>query len=357
MSKPQNRIDYLDGLRGVAILLVFFYHAYSRWPDIMPYGQLDVPFFVNYGSFGVMLFFMLSGFVILLTLQRCQNWQTFAVKRWLRLFPCMLICSILIFSTTDLLPLRPNGGAEWYDLLPGLLFIEPLIFWQLGIPVNPLEWAFWSIFVEVKFYLFAGFCYFFLPRKWFSYYVLAAYCIWTSLDFAFMSQVPQGSNAHVLWNVFSFEYFGWFAVGCFCFQGYYSDNKTYLGFAFCLAVICAVIHAGPDVPGILSLLSLIIIFHASLIFRPLQKILTTRFLIFTGFVSYPLYLIHENMMVAIVRGLGPLLSDTLCILLPIAVLTFQMALSLIIVKYAEKYLIAFLKQFSFFNARKALENK
>ena len=66
-SKPfiKNRIDYLDGHRGLAILLVIGYHAYARWPEIVPYGNQfsHIPLF-SAGRFGVQLFFLISGFVI-----------------------------------------------------------------------------------------------------------------------------------------------------------------------------------------------------------------------------------------------------------------------------------------------------
>jgi len=54
-----SRVDYLDGLRGLAILLVIGFHAYSAYPTIVPYGDqyLDVPIF-KYGWLGVELFFL-----------------------------------------------------------------------------------------------------------------------------------------------------------------------------------------------------------------------------------------------------------------------------------------------------------
>ena len=57
------------------------YHAYSRWLEILPYssGQMNIIF--NYGWLGVHLFFLISGFVIFLTLDKSSNFITFMFKR------------------------------------------------------------------------------------------------------------------------------------------------------------------------------------------------------------------------------------------------------------------------------------
>lgn len=65
-----QRIKFLDGLRGSAILLVVFYHAYARYPDVVPYltnTYREFPLF-KYGYWGVQLFFLISGFVILMSI-------------------------------------------------------------------------------------------------------------------------------------------------------------------------------------------------------------------------------------------------------------------------------------------------
>ena len=56
-----ERIAYLDGLRGVAIAMVLLFHAYVRWPELVPYGNAysGRPW-VAYGWLGVQLFFMIS---------------------------------------------------------------------------------------------------------------------------------------------------------------------------------------------------------------------------------------------------------------------------------------------------------
>src|SRR5208282_3694588 len=105
-----GRLMFLDGLRGIAITGVVLYHSYSRWPDLLPSAARyeKVPLFF-YGGYGVELFFMISGFVILMTLQKCKSFDSFMFRRWARLFPAMLICSVFIYLTAPLLPERPLG--------------------------------------------------------------------------------------------------------------------------------------------------------------------------------------------------------------------------------------------------------
>ena len=68
-----KRIDYLDGCRGVAIILVILFHAFGRWPDLVPYGeyyaQLSI---VQYGWVGVELFFIISGFIYFNAIVSCS---------------------------------------------------------------------------------------------------------------------------------------------------------------------------------------------------------------------------------------------------------------------------------------------
>ena len=161
-----NRIKFLDGFRGLAILMVILYHAFARWVEIVPYKKefSDIQLFSK-GFLGVKLFFLISGFVILMTLEKSQNFKEFVVKRWLRLFPAMLFATVLIYISSPFLGERPLGIPKILSVIPGLLFIEPN--WISGIlntQTGVLEMSFWSLFVEVKFISFSG-CFFFIKVR------------------------------------------------------------------------------------------------------------------------------------------------------------------------------------------------
>lgn len=120
-----NRIKFLDGFRGLAILLVVFFHAFTCWTGNVPYGDKFANCFpFKQGFLGVQLFFLISGFVIIMSLEKTDNFVKFIYKRWIRLFPAMFVATVLIFTTATFLPERLNGIPRLVDVIPGLTFIQ-----------------------------------------------------------------------------------------------------------------------------------------------------------------------------------------------------------------------------------------
>lgn len=200
-----KRIEYLDGLRGIAILSVIGYHAFARWPGLvpMPYGQRFAPYF-GWGWLGVELFFIISGFVIFLTLDKCRSFGEFMGKRWLRLFPAMLIASCLIVATAPLVN-RPSGIPNMVQILPGLTFID-----EGWLGVHSLEGTFWSLYAEMKFYVFAGLLYFAFGRRAAIYGLIGGFAVyWMSKPF---------DGLHWLAYQLSMNYWAWFACGALFYE-------------------------------------------------------------------------------------------------------------------------------------------
>ena len=131
----------LDGLRGLAILVVCFYH----W---------KVPGFIG-GYFGVDVFFVLSGYLITSILlgeyKKTEriNFKNFYYRRFLRLFPAllMLLAVYAVLSVSSLHPARHYIGIA-------IVFFY-LSNWSLALGVfDPGELGHtWSLSVEEQFYL------------------------------------------------------------------------------------------------------------------------------------------------------------------------------------------------------------
>lgn len=297
------RIPSLDGLRGLAILLVLLFHTYARWPDSIPWvtTHRDVYLF-KYGHLGVELFFLISGFVIYMTLEKCQSLREFMFRRWLRLFPAMLLASLLIYSSSFLLDERPTGNFQIYDLLPGLLFVDHGLMNKIQgfVSLQSIEGAFWSLYVEVKFYFIFGSLYFYNKRT-------ALRCLIALFLVAFVYEAAGKFSPSfqfkpitgVLFNFLSLKYFGWFCVGALLYKAHVLKSKK-LALASAMLMIPTVLIMYERETTILAVCALVYaVFYLALNSKFVGSVFASRVFVFLGFVSYPFYLIHENTMVAL----------------------------------------------------------
>jgi len=342
----KNRISSLDGLRGLAILLVILFHAFARWPHIVPYGPrfAEIPFFAN-GWLGVELFFLISGFVILMTLEKCHNFWEFMLRRWLRLFPAMLVCSSLIFASQFLFPERPSGISKWADILPGLTFLNSS-WWGavLGEQPNLLEGSFWSLLVEVKFYILFGGLYFLVGwRKAIS--VLLALFLLTNIFFA-CKEVAPTVTIHGVWRIADdAKYYGWFAAGALYYEYTRNGERKHLLSAILIALLSAVTVHEFEWKAMPCAIGIVLLFTTAIVSKKLCVLWEHPFFIFLGFVSYPLYLLHENMMISMIVKVGhfaPWMPDILMPIIPVIII---IGLSWCVVRFAEPYIKGVIKSF------------
>ena len=345
-SHPMKRIAFLDGFRGLAILLVVFYHAYTRWGSVVPYGNTyaDFPVFRE-GFLGVQLFFLISGFVILMSLEKSSAWLPFLKRRWYRLFPAMFIATVVVFVTAQFLPERPTGIPQPAAVISGLLFVEPSWIRMLtSFKTGQLEGAFWSLFVEVKFYVIFGALYFYKGSRKAITGILLCYLLWMGtflLDAYGIMPLPKYLN-FVIFHL-SFLHFGWFAAGALTYRYYKDKNTTHLALAFLIGLLAIVsLHKSPPATWMAAGL-LLLLFLAVVYFETMQKLLANKALLFFGFISYPLYLIHENTMIALILKWDKYLAipQGLLPILPIALL---MAVAYVIAKYLEPLLLKGIKK-------------
>ena len=154
IDKSHNRA--LDGLRFVAFLLVFFFHA-LQWS---PWGNWPV---IRFGFLGVPIFFVLSGFLIggiLLDLKAKQRpgygllakLKTFYIRRALRIFPVYyLFIAILVL----LMLLSGHADPVARDCIPWhLAYLTNFRSFFVGMD-RIRQGHFWSLAVEEHFYMLA----------------------------------------------------------------------------------------------------------------------------------------------------------------------------------------------------------
>ncbi|HTW84365.1 MAG TPA: acyltransferase [Candidatus Sulfotelmatobacter sp.] len=165
-----GRIATIDGLRGIAILLVVWFHYWQiSWQSLVLPVVHDAPqWLAETGYLGVALFFFISGFVIALPFVEAHavgapppTWRHFYTRRLLKIVPSyVLVIAVLIAIGFQTYPNLPAGAK---DVGIHLLFVHD---WFPAYN-SSIDGVMWSLGVEVQFYLlFPLFCFAFLrwPR-------------------------------------------------------------------------------------------------------------------------------------------------------------------------------------------------
>lgn len=147
----KKHIDSLDGLRGLAILLVFFFHYLPR----NSYSPLS--WFASLGWSGVDLFFVLSGFLITGILYDTRGssnfFKAFYARRALRLFPLYFFAVAVVLCVS----LWSHIHLTWKAIPFYIYGANVMLLVKDGVPdPNPTRLFqcihFWSLALEEQFY-------------------------------------------------------------------------------------------------------------------------------------------------------------------------------------------------------------
>ena len=142
-----TRISEIDLLRFFAALAVVFFHYSFRGASADGLSKVSYPLLApisKYGYLGVEMFFMISGFVILMTADS-GSLRTFVVSRFVRLYPAFWICCSLTFVIAVIV-----GGGRDHPSANQYLVNMTMLSGFVGVP--PIDGVYWSLFVELKFY-------------------------------------------------------------------------------------------------------------------------------------------------------------------------------------------------------------
>jgi peptidoglycan/LPS O-acetylase OafA/YrhL len=290
----EKRNDVIDAFRGVAILSVMAFHYTVRWappdyPTTNIYGyHLAYPLFLNLGALGVELFFVISGLVIAMTVERSRDAMDFIAKRMARLYPAFLAAMLLTFAVTTFASV-PIFRTSFWDL-PANLTMVPGEF-----HVRAVDGAYWSLAWELEFYLLVSIAFFFFRANfWMAITVLA--CLAVPLRaIGFHADTLDRLLVAKFAPLFLLGIGGWLlllkrrrkegsAVVAVAIGLYALDMGNYATHGMPVWAASAYLFGGVGL--------MFVLLHTGFSFGPLTWI---------GRISYSLYLIHENIGVIIIR--------------------------------------------------------
>ncbi len=270
-----RRLSELDVLRGLAAMAVVACHYASECVEI---GCLSDDF--HYGAYGPHLFFIISGFVILLTLQGTRTATDFIVSRCTRLYPAYWVAVVLAFIIFGLFP--KAGGTS--GLEPALVNLTMLQTW---LRVPDLDVVYWTLGVELKFYaLMLGLMALGLLR-----HIDLAVGLWLLVILTYWAAttllgwtVP--ASVAMPWNV---HYGHLFIAGILFYRLKTHRSTTYrhLLLVCCLATQLVV----GNIESVVVVTGLFALFH--LFVRDRLRWIVLRPLVWLGSISYALYLLHH----------------------------------------------------------------
>lgn len=355
-AKPQaptghsaNRLAPLDGLRAIAILWVMVYHYFDFWTpsgygmDVLPYGDFFFGFpLASAGWMGVSLFFMVSGFVILMTLERTSHLIEFAIRRVARIFPTLMMCGLITWIVSLLIgpPAFKVGIGEF---LFSIFSLPPEHFGKL-LGYNDWQWldgAYWSLWVELRFYAVIGILYFVFRSAWipvwFVFQALAGLLMIGAYatDFGTLDRIG---------SLIFYEYVPLFSIGVVAYLMFSRGRAPWMIWAMAFSVIHVSLNSlffkpfhSVDLTFIVGHVLMLILFAAAFLLPLIQKALSWNPLVKIGRASYSFYLLHQVLGISILHGLATIMPmwSVATIALPLTMIIL-IGLSLVIYERYEQ---------------------
>lgn len=278
-----QRLIEIDALRGLAALAVVLFHYTTRFTELFDPAPLPTISF-PIGHYGVNLFFIISGFVIFMTLERTSRPMDFVVSRFSRLFPAYWVAIILTFLITHLLGL-PGKLVDVATACGNLIMIHGL----LRIP--HVDGVYWTLEVEMLFY-----CGMFVLYRFHRLHRIHAVLLGLLALRLTYFVLERGFGIDLPWTLsrlLILKYIPWFALGISIYLTISRDGAGKWR-PPALTAACAIMNLlivdSLSLAVLATALAAIVLMAA----RNRAPLLRNPILAWLGSITYPLYLLHEN---------------------------------------------------------------
>jgi peptidoglycan/LPS O-acetylase OafA/YrhL len=278
-SPNAARVVELDALRGLAALAVVAFHYTTLYGEM--YGHASPPpVSFGFGNYGVHLFFLISGFVIFMTLERTRTAMDFVVSRFSRLFPAYWVAILMSAAVVYTIGM-PSQRLPLGDLLLDFTMIQQL----LG--AEHIDGSYWTLQVELFFYLqmLAWFMFGWLHRiRW----IIGG---WLLLAIGYgLATKYEAHFSYTVREVLILRHIPFFAIGILFYRIRTHPQDWRLDAAMIGACVLAIAIAFPIVYAEVALACVAI--FALFATNRLTWLRAAPFAFF-GTISYSLYLLHQ----------------------------------------------------------------
>lgn len=281
----RDRLVGLDALRGVAATSVMVFHLTTEFHrNFTAFDAAPVEW--PYGYFGVQLFFLISGFVILMSVDGAGRPADFVVSRFARLYPTYAAGVLLTLTARHfcLISTAPGGAALVSWALWNLTMVQGLFGISAADPV------YWTLQVELIFYLVVLVLLALRATRW-AVPVMTAFVAAAVADHLFLPRpVPWW---HYVLRFYFLDYVYLFTAGVVFYRSLRDGWRWWYAGVLLLCLASPWTQwptpAKPVLDTAVSAALAGVVYLAS---RGRLDFLANRALLFLGTISYPLYLTH-----------------------------------------------------------------
>lgn len=311
------RVNEIDLLRFLAALSVVFYHFTFRGYaadglSVMPYPLLAPA--AKYGYLGVELFFMISGFVVLMTAAASARLRDFCISRIVRLYPAFWACCTITYAA---IVVFGSPHATTFDQ-----YIVNMTMLSGLSKMQPIDGAYWSLLVEIRFYalvaLILAIGRIHQAQRFIVLWLLACIAL-EVIDTLPPGWIPPRA-LHYLRYLLIVNYAAYFIAGATCYL-IWAKGASLVRFAVLIASwALAIFQSGQSLrefekyykTGLNSgmVIGILTAFYVVMLVISLKRtgaIARYRWPL-AGAISYPLYLLHQNIGYLVFNRLYPAVS-------------------------------------------------
>jgi peptidoglycan/LPS O-acetylase OafA/YrhL len=274
-----GRLSQLDGLRAVAALSVVGFHYTARYDAALVHVQ-PLPFSLAWGHLGVELFFIISGFVILMTVDRARSPADFVFSRASRLFPTYWVAVLLTALTLRAVQM-PGYERSAFDIAVNLTMVPN----QFG--VASIDGAYWSLGIELMFYAWVLLLWRLGALRRPALAIAAACAVSLAANLSEQLGLRWPSAIKTLWMT---QWSPWFALGAALYAHHSRGVPARVTLGLVALAVLAIGCGGQPLVAALAVIACLLVHGAA---RGSLPILGIRPLVAIGRVSYPLYLVHQ----------------------------------------------------------------